>query len=403
MTPAPSIEITVFPDDCDAYGHVNNAAFMRMFERARWDALRAGPGVDVFARNRVSPVVRKATMEYYAPAHAGEILRFDVNLVHLGRTSFSMHETAKRTTDGTLVAEADFVFVCVDPKDRPAEVPAEIRRHFGTRPSVRVGVIQHYAVRGISMAADVQGDGPAVLFIHGFPLDRTMWRHLMATLTGWRRIAPDLRGCGLTDVPADGYAMDEYAEDLVALMEVLEVETAVLCALSMGGYIAFELLRRHPEKVNGLVLANTRAEADTPEGKRSRDEMITLVEQGGSEAVADRLIPKLFAPSSLTAMPQVVEHVRTMIANSPPAGLIGALRAMKQRADHTAFLKEINVPTLVVAGREDQLISNARSRALADAIAGAQFTLIPEAGHLTPMEQPIATSRVIAEFLEAIS
>lgn len=403
MSPVPSVEITIFPDDCDSYGHVNNAAFLRMFERARWDALRAGPGIDVFHRHGVAPVVRKATVEYYAPGYPGEVLRFDLNLVHLGRTSFSMHQTARRASDGTLLAEADFVFVCVDTSDRPVDVPNEIRQYFGTRPSVRPGQIQHYAVRGLAMAADVQGDGVAMLFVHGFPLDRTMWRHLIATLTGWRRIAPDLRGLGLSDVPDDGYTMAEYADDLAALMDVLKVEQAVVCGLSMGGYVAFELLKRHPHRVSGLVLANTRAEGDTPDAKKNRDRMIADVEKGGAAAIVDQLVPKLFAPSSLAAMPQVVDHVRTMIAGSPPKGIIGALRAMRDRPDQTAFLKEINVPTLVIAGREDQLISPERSQALAEAIAGAQYTLIPEAGHLTPMEQPIATSRVIGEFLEAIS
>ena len=261
---------------------------------------------------------------------------------------------------------------------------------------------QHYTLRGLALSADVQGDGPAVLFVHGFPLDRTMWRDVMTTLTSWRRIAPDLRGAGLSDVPETGYSMAEYADDLAALLDVLEVERTVVCGLSMGGYVTLELLKRHPDRVRALVLANTRSEADTPDAKRNRDEMIRLVEQGGSEAIVDRLIPKLVAPGSFTAMPQVVEQVRTMMASSPPAGVIGALRAMKMREDNTAMLPTIDVPSLVIAGQDDQLISNERSKALADAIPGALFALIPEAGHLTPMEQPRATTRAIAEFLEAL-
>jgi pimeloyl-ACP methyl ester carboxylesterase len=230
-----------------------------------------------------------------------------------------------------------------------------------------------------------------------------MWRHLVAPLTGWQRIAPDLRGMGLSDVPeSDSYSMAEYADDLAALLEKLEVEEAVICGLSMGGYVALELMRRHRAMVRALVLTNTRAEADTPEGRASRDEMIGMVEAKGSEALADVMLPKLLSPSSLSAMPQVVEHVRTMISGSPDAGVTGALRAMRDRADSTEFLQEIDVPTLVVTGREDQLIPVEHSRTMADAIAGAMYTVIPEAGHLTPMEQPIATSRVIGEFLEAL-
>lgn len=403
MSLVPSVELTIFPDDCDAYGYVNHGGFLRLFERAHWEALRLGPGVDVFRRHGVAPLVRRATTEFYVPASPGQTFRFDLNLVHLGRTSYSMHQTARRVSDGTLVAEADVVFVCVDETARPAEVPPEIRQHFGTRPSVRTAETQHYSVRGAAIAADVQGDGPAILFIHGFPLDRTMWRHMIATLTGWRRVAPDLRGLGLSDVPTGAATMADYADDIAGLLHALDLERAVVCGLSMGGYVAFELLKRHPDKVSGLVLANTRAEADTPEARATRDEMIALVEAGGSEAIVDRLVPRLFAPSSLTAMPQVVEHVRTMIATSPPLGVIAALRAMRDRDDQTALLPKVTLPTLVIAGREDQLISTDHSKAMADAIPGAQFTLIPEAGHLTPMEQPIATSRVIGEFLEAIT
>ena len=393
----------VYPDDCDAFGHVNQAAFLQMFERARWEVLAAGPGMEAFQRNRTWPAVRKSTIEYTAEAFPGDVLQFDTTLTHLGRTSFSLHQTARREADGALIAEADSVFVCVGESGKPTTVPVEIRNFFGTRPSVRAGSVQHFLIRDVATAVDVQGDGPAVLFVHGFPLDRTMWRHLVAPLTGWQRIAPDLRGMGLSDAPeSDSYSMAEYADDLAALLEKLNVEEAVICGLSMGGYIALEFMRRHRSMVRALVLSNTRAEADTPEGQASRDEMIAKVESGGSEALTDVMLPKLLCPSSLSAMPQVVEHVRTMIVGSPDAGVIGALRAMKERPDSTEFLKEIDVPTLVVTGREDQLIPVEHSRTIAEAVTGAQYTVIPESGHLTPMEQPIATSRVLGEFLEAL-
>ena len=272
---------------------------------------------------------------------------------------------------------------------------------FDERPSVRAGDTQHLAVRGLALALDVQGDGHPILFIHGFPFDRTMWRQLMATLTGWRRIAPDLRGLGMSDVP-ESYSMAEYADDLAALLDALHVPQAVVCGLSMGGYVAFELIRRHPAKVRALILAATRAEADDEAGKRRRGDLIALVEREGPAALADVLMPQLLAPANLTAMPHVVQHLRTMIAGSPVKGVVGALRAMRDRADATPLLGKIQVPALVIAGRDDQLIPPAVSRQLADAIPGAQFTLIPDAGHLCPLEQPVATSRVIAEFLEAI-
>ncbi|UCF40106.1 MAG: alpha/beta fold hydrolase [Gemmatimonadota bacterium] len=403
MTSVPSVVMRVYPDDCDAFGHVNQAAFLRMFERARWEVLAVGPGMEAFRRSKTWPAVRKSTVEYTAEAFPGDVLQYDTTLTHLGRTSFSLHQTARREADGVIVAEADSVFVCVGETGRPSAVPVEIRNFFGTRPSVRAGAVQHLLVRDVATAVDVQGDGPAILFVHGFPLDRTMWRHLVAPLTGWQRIAPDLRGMGLSDVPQSGrYSMAEYADDLAALLAKREVEETVICGLSMGGYIALEFVRRYRSMVRALILTNTRAEADTPEGKAGRDEMAQLVEREGAGALADVLLPKLLSPSSLSAMPQVVEHVRTMITGSPVAGLIGALTAMKDRPDSTPSLQQIDVPTLVVTGREDLLIPVEHSRTMADAIPGAQCTVIPEAGHLTPMEQPIATSRVIGEFLEAL-
>jgi pimeloyl-ACP methyl ester carboxylesterase len=339
-------------------------------------------------------------LEFYAPLRPGDTVRIETTLTQHGRTSFSLHQTVRLDT-GTRVAEADVVLVCVDRQGDPTPVPPEIVQFFGRRPSVRASQTQHLAVRGISLALDMQGDGAPILFVHGFPLDRTMWRPVMAKLTGWKRIAPDLRGMGLSD-DSDRYSMAEYADDLAALLDVLDTEKAVICGLSMGGYIAFELLRRHRERVEALILCNTRAEEDSEEARRKRDEMIELLERDGPSGLAEIMIPQLLAPSSLTAIPHVVEHLRAMITGSSPAGLIGALRAMRDRLDSTSLLSEIRVPTLVIAGRDDRLVSPAASKKMAEAIPGAQFALIPDAGHLAPLEQPVATSRVIAEFLEAV-
>lgn len=279
--------------------------------------------------------------------------------------------------------------------------PSEIVPFFRDGAPARAGETQHLTLRGIALAVDVQGDGPPILFIHGFPLDRTVWRPVMNKLTGWRRIAPDLRGMGLSGL-SDRYSMADYADDLAALLHTLNAEPAVICGLSMGGYIAFELLRRHRKRASALILCNTRSEADGEEGRRKRDEMIQLLQRDGPAALAEAMIPKLLAPSSLKALPDVVGYLRATIARSPSAGLVGALRAMRDRPDSTPLLAEIDLPTLVIAGREDQLIAPEASQRMAEAIPGAQFVLIPDAGHLAPLEQPVATSKVIAEFLESV-
>lgn len=126
----PSVELLVYPDDCDSFGHVNQATFLRLFEHARWKAVDNGPGVDIFTRNDAWPAVRKTTIEYHAGAFPGDRLRFDTERTHLGRTSFSMHQTARRTSDNALVAEAEFVFVCVRRDGTPTPVPEEISGFF---------------------------------------------------------------------------------------------------------------------------------------------------------------------------------------------------------------------------------------------------------------------------------
>lgn len=400
MSPVPPVELDIYPHHCDTSGRVSEAAFLSLLESARWEQFSRGPGLDVFSRRGAWPVLRKATLELYAPIRAGDRIRIETTLTQHGRTSFSLHQTARKET-GALLADADLVFVCVNSQGDPTPVPPEIAEFFGRRPSVRASETQHLAVRGIALALDIQGDGIPILFIHGFPLDRTVWRPVMATLTGWRRIAPDLRGMGLSDVP-EHYSMADYADDLAALLDALRVDRAVVCGLSMGGYVAFEMWRRHRDRFRGLILCNTRAEADSETGRKKREEMIALVERDGPTALAETMIPQLLAPSSLSAMPQVVQHLRAMIANSQLAGIVGALRAMRDRPDSTELLGSITVPTLVIAGRDDQLIPPAASKRMAEAIPGAQFTLIPDAGHLAPLEQPVVTSRVIAEFLEAV-
>jgi pimeloyl-ACP methyl ester carboxylesterase/acyl-CoA thioesterase FadM len=396
------VELTVYPDDCDAFGHLNQASFLTLFERARWDALAQGPGSDAFTRQGVWPAVRRTTIEYHQQVFPGERLAFSLDLIHHGHTSFALRQVARKVKSQAVAAEAEFLFVCIGKDGRPVAVPAEVSRFFGVRPSRRTGATQQFTVRGISITADVGGDGPAVLFIHGFPLDRTMWRPLSAALTGWRRIAPDLRGMGHSDAPEGGYDLAAYADDLAGLLDLLRVDRAVVCGLSMGGYVAFELLRRHRARIGALILMSTRATPDDAEGRAKRDAAIARVRRDGPAFLADEWPPKLLAPLSLQTMPEVVQQVRAMAAGSPPVGIAGALWAMRDRPDSTALLPTIDVPTLVLAGRDDQLIPPSAARAMADAIPGAHHAIIPSAGHLPPLEQPVNTGRVVREFLEAL-
>ena len=241
----------------------------------------------------------------------------------------------------------------------------------------------------------------AVLFIHGFPFDHSMWRHQVAALSRWRCIEPDLRGAGASPGPdvATEYSVALYANDLIELLDALEIREAVICGLSLGGYIAFELLRSHAARVRAAILCDTKAPADTAEAKRQRDAMAALAQQSGAGAIAEQLLPKLLSRSTWERRPEVVREVREMITRAPVRGIVGALHALRERPDSSPLLGRIRVPVLAVAGVDDQITPADGMREMASAIPGAEFVVIPEAGHLTPLEQPVAVNAAISAFL----
>lgn len=397
----PVVEVTVYPFECDAFGHLNQASCLALLERARWDALARGPGMDVFKRHGVWPAVRRTTIEYRAAAYSGDVLRVEMTVTDRGTTSFTMRHVARRIGDDVVIADAEMVFVCIDRTGRPAPIPEEISRALGaqrggSRDTMRV------AVGGVELAVEVRGQGPPLVLLHGFPFDRTMWRHQLAALTRWQRIAPDLRGFGASSASEDGASMERYAEDVVAVLDAVGVEEALFCGLSMGGYILFELLRRHPDRVRAMVLADTRPEADSGEGKKARDELIALVRDKGPEVLIERQMPKLLAPATREAHLDVVRQVSEMMRRASVPGIVAALEAMKERPDSRPLLPKIAVPTLVLVGAEDVTSPPAVARAMADAIPGARYAEIPGAGHLAPLEQPLAASRVVMDFFNSL-
>ena len=258
-------------------------------------------------------------------------------------------------------------------------------------------------MNGITLAVEARGEGPAILLIHGYPLDHTIWKPQLDALGGWRRIAPDLRGMGGSDVPDSGYSMAAYARDLLALLDSLRIDRVVLCAHSMGGYVGFELMRRALDRVRGVVLVATRAEADTPEGRRARDAAARSARERGAEAIADAMLPNMLGPTALQDNPALVAAVRRVMARTPVAGLVGALEAMRDRPDSTPFLASLqHVPTLVLAGAEDRIIPVERARAMTERIPGAKLKVIPAAGHLPSLEAPETTTAAIQAFLASL-
>lgn len=398
----PAIDLTVYPDECDAFGHLNQASFLSLFERARWEMLARGPGMDVFVRAGTWPAVRKTVIDYHAAASPGDILRFEQALTHHGRTSFTMRQTATRVGDDTLIATAEFVFVCINRDGRPVPVPDEVGRFMNARPSAR-GDVQRLTLNGVNLAVDIRGaEGPCILLIHGYPFDHTIWQYQLSHLEGCRRVAPDLRGMGLSDAPDLGYSMTTYADDMAALLDTLGIERAVLCGISMGGYVALDFARRWPDRLSGLVLMDTRAEADSAEGRRGRDAQAALARERGAGAVADAMLPKLLGDADPVHSPEA-RRVRRMIEATPVAGIAGALVAMRDRPDSTDLLPALGaIPVLVAVGEHDRIIPADGAEAMAAAIPGARFEVIPRAGHIPPLERPAETTALLADFLQRL-
>jgi YbgC/YbaW family acyl-CoA thioester hydrolase len=395
----PPILLTVYPDECDSFGHLNQASFLSLFERARWEMLRAGPGMDIFDRSGAWPAVRRTVVEYHTAAYPGDVLRFEQELTHVGRTSFTMRQVAYRVSDDAMVATAELVFVCVSRSGRPVPVPREFNDFMSARRRGG-GELQRLPVNGVSLTVEVRGEGPAVLFIHGYPFDHTIWTHQVAALEGWCRIAPDLRGMGQSDAPDLGYSMETYAADLAELLDLLGAREVVLVGLSMGGYVAFEFLRRWRGRVRGLVLMSTRAEADAPEGRLNRDASAAMAREQGAGAIAESMLPRVLGSSTLDGAAVTVERVRAMMAATPVAGIVGALAAMRDRPDSTPLLPELaGLPTLVMVGDEDVITPPAQARAMADAIPGASLVVVRSAGHLPPLERPVETTDALVAFL----
>jgi len=260
-------------------------------------------------------------------------------------------------------------------------------------------------IHGFEMAyEDTGGNGKPLLLIHGFPLDRTLWASQVKGLADAARvIAPDLRGLGESAMPAGDVTVDAYADDLAALLDSLGVKSAVVAGLSMGGYIAFAFYRKFPARVRGLILANTKAGADSPEGKKGRDDNAALAREKGAGAIGERMLPKMLTPKALAERPDLKKSVSDMMARQPVPGVVGALMAMRDRPDSTPTLAQISVPTLVITGAEDTLLPPKESEFIRDGIRGAKFAMLDGAAHLSNVEQPDAFNRAVKEFLKTVS
>jgi len=252
------------------------------------------------------------------------------------------------------------------------------------------------------------GTGRPLVLIHAFPLSADMWvPQLEGPPAGWRLIAPDLRGLGQSARVAAGEpataagarSVDGHAVDVLALLDHLGLERVVVAGLSMGGYVAFAIARQAPARVAALVLCDTRPQADSEEVRAGRRALMTDLKENGVGAVAAAMIVKLLGPTALRRRPGPADEVRRIISGNDPAGIAEAIYCLMTRPDSTAQLPRIACPTLIVAGEEDQLTPVEVHQEMHRAIAGSELVVIPQAGHLSSFERPVAFNAALRQFL----
>lgn len=247
-------------------------------------------------------------------------------------------------------------------------------------------------------------DIPCVL-IHGYPLNRMIWRAQWEGLADVARvIALDLRGFGESDAVNAAAEISTFADDVRAFLVARGVRgRLVLGGLSMGGYVALAYLRQYPDQVAGLILANTKATADTLESKANRAKSIALAQASGADAIVQEMLPKLLAPQTYASNPALVARARRIMRRATVPGIVAALGAMRERPDSIPTLLKFERPTLIIAGAADQLMSAADAEKMKRAARDSALVTIPHAGHLTPMEQPEAFNRAVARFLRRVA
>lgn len=254
------------------------------------------------------------------------------------------------------------------------------------------------------VAYDDAGQGGPLLLLHGFPLNRQLWQYQVDGLTDVARvIAPDLRGHGETRGGPGPATMEAMAEDAAALLDALDITGPVVVGgLSMGGYVAQHFARRYPERVAGLILAATRAGADSMEGQVARDRMADQARQQGVEAVVESMLPRLLSPRSVDERPELAAEVRAITRGITVEGMVAALMGMKERPDGTAWLADLSMPVLILHGADDELIPPAEAESMQQMIPNARLQVIPGAGHLVNLEQFASFNAEVRNFLQSL-
>ncbi|CEJ10522.1 3-oxoadipate enol-lactonase 2 [bacterium YEK0313] len=261
-------------------------------------------------------------------------------------------------------------------------------------------------LEGLSFAYDDVGGGPDVLLlVHGHPFDRSMWTPQLAALesSGWRVVAPDLRGYGASGMAGDKTTLDIFAHDLAALLDHLGIASAVIGGLSMGGQIVMEFCRLFPQRVRGLILAATFPQAETPAGRIARNAAADRLLAEGMGPYAEEMLPKMIAANTIRSQPHVADHVRGMMRHARPPGAAAALRGRAERPDYQDVLQGFDGPGLIVVGDEDAFTSRADAERMQTLVRSSRLIWLPGIGHMPNLEASDAFNTALLGFLAELS
>lgn len=257
----------------------------------------------------------------------------------------------------------------------------------------------------VALHCEVAGPdkGRPVVLLHGFPFDGRMWKATVPALVahGYRAVVPDLRGHGRSPVAAPG-SMEAMARDVAELLESKGMRRAVAVGFSMGGYVALQLALRHRELLSGLVLVDTRPDADTEEAKANRRKMVADLQARGMDAAVEAMLPKMVSETTRRAYLAVPDFLATLMREQPPAGAVQAVQGMMERPDMRGRLAGLNIPCLVMAGEFDAITPMDGAMRMAQAFRGSEFVMVPDAGHAAPVERPEPFNRALLDWLSRL-